>query len=216
MPPLHVSVLWKRSFLTGKNWLKPVPLMAVFFQIYPWWLKSITMPRMEIKLCPWGYFTVHWVWPQCWCLLYSAPRHALSFNFTTQVPVQRMQRGHISSHPDLLGQALAGAGQGWGLDNLKAHPRDRPASTSLLPVYGSWLPPTEHLLLLRLLPKHARTAQHTIPVLKTHQNYANTVTSHVLMMTLLPGLTCLIQQSVKRKACITRGLSTTAALLRSV
>lgn len=64
MPPLHVSVLWKRSFLTGKNWLKPVPLTAVFFQIYPWWLKSITMPRMEIKLCPWGYFTVHWVWPQ--------------------------------------------------------------------------------------------------------------------------------------------------------
>lgn len=214
MPPLHVSVLWKRSFLTGKNWLKPVPLMAVFFQIYPWWLKSITMPRMEIKLCPWGYFTVHWVWPQSVGVCCTLHPGMLCPSISR---LRYLYRGcNVGTHPDLLGQALAGAGQGWGLDNLKAHPRDRPASTSLLPVYGSWLPPTEHLLLLRLLPKHARTAQHTIPVLKTHQNYANTVTSHVLMMTLLPGLTCLIQQSVKRKACITRGLSTTAALLRSV
>lgn len=89
-------------------------------------------------------------------------------------------------------------------------------SCSLPVEVGSLLPPTERLLLLRLLPKYARTVQHRIPVLKTHQNYTNTVTSHVLMMTLLPGLTCPIQQLVKRRACITRGLSTTAALSRSV
>lgn len=161
MLPLNVRVLWKRSFLTGKNWLKSVLLTATLLQIYPWWLKSLTMPCMEIKLCPWGYFTVHWVWPQSVGVCTEHP--GMLCPCISQL---RMQRGHTSSHPDLLGQAVAGAGQGWGLYNLKAHPRDRPVSTSLPPACRSWLHPTEHLLPLRLLPKYARTAQHRIPALQ--------------------------------------------------
>lgn len=59
----NASVLWKCSFITGKkSWSKPVPLIAVFFHIYPWRLTSLTMPHMEIKPCPWGYFTLPWDW----------------------------------------------------------------------------------------------------------------------------------------------------------
>lgn len=98
----------------------------------------------------------------------------------------------------------------------KTHPQGRaPEHLLCSSACVNQIPPAERLLPLGLLPKHVRAMQNRI-LLTTHQNHANTVTSHIPMGTSRPALTCLIQQLVKRRAGTTGGLPTTTALLGSV